>query len=165
MLFTVDQLPRNHLVISFSKLQTVKQMLNTICEKADKFSHLARHSGMDTAVFLILFQVSWQLSKFINLKYMLCYYIHFLYTLSNIWLICKSEYVCHSADSCFWRCWGDFWGTNNIPIMTDWRCRTKVSIVFLQEIRSENQILSLLQNAGTYHRNSSYELDKKGLGS
>lgn len=35
--------------------------------------------------------------------------------LSNTWLICESKYVCHFTDSCFWRYWGDFWGTNKIP--------------------------------------------------
>lgn len=51
-------------------------------------------------IFNVLFQMSWQLSKFVILKYILCYHIHLLYTLSNTWLICENKYVCHPADSC-----------------------------------------------------------------
>lgn len=55
--------------------------------------------------------MSWQLSKFVILKYILCYHIHLLYTLSNIWLICENKYVCHPADSCSLGCWRLFEGS------------------------------------------------------
>lgn len=74
--------------------------------------------------------------------------------LSNTWLICESKYVCHFTDSCFWRYWGDFWGTNKIP---SWLTgETKVSnlspgnlsrksdFVFTSECRNRPQKLQQL---------------------
>lgn len=79
--------------------------------------------------------MSWQLSKFVILKYILCYHIHLLYTLSNIWLICENKYVCHPADSCSLGCWRLFEGSTKAPC--GWKeGPPKPAICFLQGICS-----------------------------
>lgn len=93
--------------------------------------------------------MSWQLSKFVILKYILCYHIHLLYTLSNIWLICENKYVCHPADSCSLGCWR-LWRINKSPLWLK-RGAPKPAIFFSPGDLFMDQLLPPFGIESTYH--------------
>lgn len=100
-------------------------------------------------IFNVLFQMSWQLSKFVILKYILCYHIHLLYTLSNIWLIRENKYVCHPADS--WSLLETLWRIHKKPLVTEKRGPYASTFFFFSREFVQGSVLFLLGMEGTYH--------------